>query len=192
MTEITRVPLLPIARGSMSKLWLGVAVAVLGGAGLAYAGKPPLVDVQTITPGTGPSPVGDDFVMVNYQGRLANGVVFDQAQHAIFPLQRVVPGFTKALEQMQAGGKYVVKIPAKLGYGDKATGPIPANSDLTFTVELVDFKTAAEIEQQQRMMEQMRAMQAQQGGAAAPTGAPAGAPTGAMPADPSAGAVAPR
>ena len=189
MTEITRVPLLPIARGSMSRLWLGVFVAVLGGAGLAYAGKPPLVDVQTIAPGAGPSPVGDDFVMVNYQGRLANGVVFDQAQHAIFPLQRVVPGFTKALEQMQAGGKYVVKIPAKLGYGDKAVGQIPANSDLTFTVELVDFKTAAEIEQQQRLFEQMRAMQAQQGGAGAPAGAADGVPAGAMPGDP---AAAPR
>ncbi len=167
MTEITRVPLLPIAKGSMTRLWLGVAVAVLGGAALASAGKPPLVDVQTISPGAGPSPAGDDFVMINYTGKLANGVVFDSANRAILPLQRVVPGFTKALEQMQAGGKYVVKIPARLAYGDKAVGQIPANSDLTFTIELIDFKTAAEIEAQQRMMEQLRAMQA-----ARPAGAP--------------------
>ena len=168
MTEITRVPLLPIARGSMSRLWLGVAAAVLGGAALAYAGQPPLVDVQTVTPGAGPSPTADDFVMINYTGRLANGVVFDSANRAVLPVQRVVPGFTKALEQMQVGGKYVVKIPAKLAYGDKAVGPIPANSDLTFTIDLIDFKTAAEIEQQQRMFEQLRAMQA-----AHPAGAPA-------------------
>ena len=33
MTEITRVPLQPIKKGSLTKLWLGVAVAVLLGAG---------------------------------------------------------------------------------------------------------------------------------------------------------------
>jgi len=159
MTEITRVPLLPIAKGSLTRLWLGVLIAGLGGVALAAVAKPPLVDVQTIAPGAGPSPIGDDFVMINYTGRLANGVVFDSANRAILPLQRVVPGFTKALEQMQAGGKYVVKIPAKLAYGDKAVGQIPANSDLTFTIELLDFKTAAEIEQQQRLFEQLRAMQ---------------------------------
>ena len=171
MTEITRVPLLPIAKGSMGRLWLGVAAAVLGGAAIAAAGNPPLVDVQTISPGTGPSPVGDDFVMINYTGRLANGVVFDSANRAVLPVQRVVPGFTKALEQMQAGGKYLVKIPARLAYGDKAVGPIPANSDLTFTLELLDFKTAAEIEQQQRMFEQLRAMQAAHPGGANAGGA---------------------
>ena len=178
MTEITRVPLLPIAKGSLTRLWVGLAAAVLGGAGLACAGQPPLVDVETIAPGAGPSPVGDDFVMINYTGKLANGVVFDSANRAILPLQRVVPGFTKALEQMQAGGKYLVKIPARLAYGDKAVGQIPANSDLIFSVEMIDFKTTAEIEAQQRMFEQMRAMQASHpaGGdaaAAAPTGDPA-------------------
>ena len=176
MTEITRVPLLPIAKGSMTRLWLGLAVAVLGGAAIASVGKPPLVDVQTIAPGAGPSPAGDDYVMINYTGRLANGVVFDSANRAVLPLQRVVPGFTKALEQMQAGGKYLVKIPAKLAYGDKAVGQIPANSDLTFSVDLVYFKTAAEIEAQQRMFEQLRAMQA-----AHPAGA-AGAPGAGDPA----------
>lgn len=186
MTEITRVPLLPIAKGSLTRLWLGVLIAGLGGVALAAVAKPPLVDVQTIAPGAGPSPIGDDFVMINYTGRLANGVVFDSANRAILPLQRVVPGFTKALEQMQAGGKYVVKIPAKLAYGDKAVGQIPANSDLTFTIELLDFKTAAEIEQQQRLFEQMRAMQG-----SGQAGKAAGAPN---PADPAAAAdpAAPR
>ena len=185
MTEITRVPLLPIAKGSMTRLWLGVLIAGLGGVALAAVAKPPLVAVQTIAPGAGPSPIGDDFVMINYTGRLANGVVFDSANRAILPLQRVVPGFTKALEQMQAGGKYVVKIPAKLAYGDKAVGQIPANSDLTFTIELLDFKTAAEIEQQQRLFEQLRAMQAgKAGGAADPAAAPGADPAAADPAAP--------
>ena len=43
-------------------------------------------------------------------------------------------------------------IPAKLAYGDKAAGPIPANSNLTFELEVIDFRNRAELEMQQRMM----------------------------------------
>lgn len=74
----------------------------------------------------------------------------------------MIPGFTKALEQMQRGGKYKVFIPAKLAYGDRQAGEIPPNTDLTFEIELIDFKSRAEIEQQQRMMQQLQEMQAQQ------------------------------
>ncbi|PIW56167.1 MAG: peptidylprolyl isomerase, partial [Sphingomonadales bacterium CG12_big_fil_rev_8_21_14_0_65_65_10] len=34
MTEVTRVPLQPIAKGSLLKLWIGIAIAVLAAAGL--------------------------------------------------------------------------------------------------------------------------------------------------------------
>ena len=47
-------------------------------------------------------------------------------------------------------------------------GDIPANTDLTFEIELLDFKSRAEIEQQQRIMQQLQQMQAQQGAGAAP------------------------
>ena len=46
---------------------------------------------------------------------------------------------------MSKGSTWRFCIPAALGYGDKGTGPIPANSDLVFQVELVDFKTEAEV-----------------------------------------------
>ena len=161
MTEITPVPLQPLAKGSLTKLWLGVAAGLMVAGGLAYAAMPAMVQVTAEQKGSGPSPTLDDVVLINYVGTLANGTEFDRAKNAVFPLAGVVPGFTKALLQMQKGGKYKVKIPASLGYGDKATGPIPANSDLLFSIELVDFKSRAEIEQQQRQMQQM---QAQQGG----------------------------
>jgi FKBP-type peptidyl-prolyl cis-trans isomerase FkpA len=181
MTEITRVPLQPIAKGSLGKLWLGVAAAVLLAGGVAWASMPPRVDVDTIVSGTGPSPTVNDVALINYKGTLPDGKVFDQQQRAVFPLAEVVPGFTKALEQMQKGGRYKVWIPSQLAYGDKQAGEIPPNTNLTFEVELLDFKSRAEIEQQMRMMQQMQQMQQQQGGA--PHGAmPEGAmPEGAMP-----------
>jgi FKBP-type peptidyl-prolyl cis-trans isomerase FkpA len=75
-------------------------------------------------------------------------------------MQGVIPGFAKALAQTQAGGKYLVHIPAKLAYGDHAQGPIPANSDLTFEIEVLQFANRAELEAQQRMMEQIMRQQA--------------------------------
>jgi FKBP-type peptidyl-prolyl cis-trans isomerase FkpA len=172
MTEIHRVPLQPIAKGSLAKLWLGIAVIALAAGGIAYAALPPAVDVEVIKPGTGPSPTMQDVVLINYKGMLSDGKVFDQGERAPLQMTGVVPGFTKALEQMQRGGKYKVLIPSELGYGDKANGPIPADSDLTFEIELLDFKSMAEIQQQQQMMQQLQQMQQGQGGAGAPGGAP--------------------
>ena len=179
MTEITRVPLQPIARGSLSKIWLGVAAIVLAAGGIAWAALPAAVDVQTLTAGSGPSPTLEDVALIKYKGTLPNGKVFDQQERAAFPLQGVVPGFTKALLQMQRGGKYKVQIPSALAYGDKQAGDIPPNTDLTFEIELIDFRSRAEIEQQQAMMQQMQQQQGGQGGP--PGGPPPGMPPEGMP-----------
>lgn len=119
------------------------------------------VSVIVIKKGEGPSPTVSDVVQINYKGMLKNGKVFDQAQRAVFPLDGVIPGFTQALAKMQKGGKYAVDIPAKLAYGPQEqrnpkTGSveIPANSDLVFEIELLDFKSRAEVESQMSMMQQ--------------------------------------
>ncbi len=174
MTEITRVPLQPIARGSLAKMWLGVAAAVAVATGVAWAAMPAAVTVETLTAGEGPSPTIEDVALINYKGTLPDGKVFDQQQQAALPLAGVVPGFTKALVQMQRGGKYKVLIPSELGYGSQQAGPIPPNTDLTFEIELLDFKNRAEIEQQQRMMQQMQQMQGGAGGPGGPGGPGAG------------------
>ncbi len=171
MTEITRVPLQPIARGSLTKLWLGVAAAVAVAGGVAWAALPPLVSVETIVAGEGPSPTLDDVAFIEYTGRLENGQVFD-AGKAPLVVREVVPGFTQALLQTRPGGKYKFKIPASLAYGDKPAGPIPANSDLYFDVEVLGVMNRQAFEQQRQMMQMMQ----QQGGGAGPQGAPEGAP----------------
>ena len=64
MTEITRVPLQPIKKGSLTKLWLGVLLAVLVAAGLAWAAMPRGLDVEMVTAGSGDSPQLGDVVFV--------------------------------------------------------------------------------------------------------------------------------
>jgi FKBP-type peptidyl-prolyl cis-trans isomerase FkpA len=178
MSEITRVPLQPIARGSLVMLWLGVLLALLLAAGLAYAQRYQGVVVETLTAGSGPSPTMEDMVLVNYTGRLADGTEFDKGERVPIALDGVVPGFAEGLGKMQRGGKYRLEIPADKGYGaeeksNPATGQvvIPANSDLVFDVELVDFRSRAEIMQQQQMLQQMQQMQMQGGAGGPPPGA---------------------
>ncbi len=171
MTEITRVPLQPIGKGILSKLWIGIAIAVLLAAGAAWATRYQGLEVTTLSEGTGGSPTMEDVVNVNYEGRLANGTVFDSAEGAIFPVSGVVPGFGQALQQMKRGGRYEVFIPSDQAYGAQGAGDrIPPNADLTFTVELIDFRSEAELRAIQQQMQQMGL-----GGMAPPQGAvPAG------------------
>ncbi len=100
-----------------------------------------------LQPGTGAKPGATDIVLVNYIGYLAaSGAAFDQAMTAAMPVDRLIPGFTEGLKLMPKGSIFRFCVPAALGYGAVAQGPIPANSELVFQVELVEFKTAAEVE----------------------------------------------
>ncbi|MEG8038153.1 FKBP-type peptidyl-prolyl cis-trans isomerase [Sphingomonas sp. LR60] len=101
--------------------------------------------------GTGAKPTAGDVVLVNYIGYLGQtGVVFDQGMRSPLPVDGVIPGFSQGLQTMARGGISRFCIPAALGYGAQASGPIPANADLVFQVELLDFKTAAEVESMNR------------------------------------------
>jgi len=94
--------------------------------------------------GTGASPTLDQTVTVNYTGKLAaNGQVFDSTQGkqpATFAMKQVIKGFQEGLSTMKVGGKRTVYIPSALGYKDIPQGPIPANSDLVFDIELIAVK----------------------------------------------------
>ena len=184
MVEPTRVPLQPIKKGSLAKLWLGVAVVLLVAAAAAWWTVPHAkklaggVTIETLTEGKGPSPTTTDIALINYKGMLGSGKVFDQGQGVPMPVTGVVPGFSTALQAMQAGGKYRVRIPAAQAYGaeekrNQQTGEvvIPANSDLVFEVDMLEFRSQAEV---MRMMQQQQMMQQlQQGGAPGAPGAPA-------------------
>lgn len=119
---------------------------------LAVKPKPPVLTCTTTTPeglsytiiktGKGDRPSAESRVTVNYKGLLtADGTEFDAGQDAQFPVGGVIPGFGQGLQLMQAGGSYRLCIPSKLGYGETGTGPIPANADLVFEVDLLSFTT---------------------------------------------------
>ena len=101
---------------------------------------------SALQPGSGAKVGPSDYVLVNYIGYLAaTGAVFDQATNSTMTVDGVVPGFGEGLQLVPKGGIMRICLPAALGYGAQATGPIPANSDLVFQIELVDSRTVAEV-----------------------------------------------
>lgn len=165
MSSATAVPLRPIAKGSLPKLWIGIGLLVLAAAALAFVGlRGSTVSVDVLTPGSGPHPTATDFVIVSYIGK-TNGKVFDENPQAALPVEGTVPGFSQALKQMQKGGHYRIKIPPRLGYGARAVGPIPANSTLEFDIRLLDIKSRDEVMAMQQEMMRQQMLQGGQGGA---------------------------
>ena len=52
----------------------------------------------------------------------------------------MIDGFDEGLSYIGEGGSISLYIPSKLGYGNKETSSIPANSVLFFDVELINIK----------------------------------------------------
>ena len=93
--------------------------------------------------GTGPSPVYGQAVIVHYEGRLIDGTVFDSTlgeEPAEFVVGSLIDGFDEGLSYIGEGGSISLYIPSRLGYGNKETSSIPANSVLFFDVELINIK----------------------------------------------------
>ena len=99
------------------------------------------IGYKVITAGTGEIPKSNDTVTVNYRGTLVNGKEFDSsAKHggpAKFQVNRVVRGWTEALQLMKTGSKWELYLPSSLAYGDGGSGPmIEPGSTLIFEMEL--------------------------------------------------------
>ena len=95
--------------------------------------------------GTGEKPLATDTVQVHYRGKLTDGKEFDSSfkrgEPATFPLNRVVPCWTQALQEMKVGDTADVTCPPATAYGERGIpGVIPANSVLEFQVQLLAVK----------------------------------------------------
>jgi len=101
---------------------------------------------KVIKEGDGAIPKTNDTVSVNYRGTLTNGKEFDSSakhgQPGKFQVNRVVKGWTEALQMMKTGSKWELYIPSALAYGDFGSGPdIQPGSTLIFEVELLSIDT---------------------------------------------------
>ena len=116
---------------------------------LAANAKKPGVTVQPdglqyriIHPGFGKRPKASDMVTVNYKGMLINGKVFDATEPGLpaqFQANKLIPGWTEALQLMREGDEWELVIPASLAYGSRGAGGgvIPPNQTLIFDLQLI-------------------------------------------------------
>lgn len=98
-----------------------------------------------MTDADGEKPVATDTVKVHYKGTFLNGDTFDSSydrgQPAVFPLNRVISGWTEGVQLMSVGSKYKFTIPSDLAYGPNGNPPrIPGNSVLEFEIELLEIQ----------------------------------------------------
>lgn len=92
--------------------------------------------------GIGKMPKAESKVLVNYEGRLVNGKIFDSSYESgrtfAVRVNNVIPGWTEALKMMKEGSKWELYVPAELAYGEHTGhGKVPMNSTLIFDIELV-------------------------------------------------------
>ena len=97
---------------------------------------------EILESGDGATPKETDRVTVHYRGTLEDGTEFDSShkrgQPAVFPVNRVIRGWTEALQLMKEGDKWRLTIPPDLAYGSRGAGAaIPPGATLTFEVELI-------------------------------------------------------
>ena len=97
---------------------------------------------RVLTKGPGSvHPKATDQVKVHYSGWTTDGKLFDSSvlrdEPIVFPLNRVIPGWTEGVQLMVEGEKRRLWIPGKQAYGDSPPPGAPAGT-LVFDVELLE------------------------------------------------------
>jgi len=177
--SVTAVPLRPIAKGSVAKLWIGLLLLALvaaaaawwGTAGQQWTTTPSGLQYRVVKEGQGATATDSDFVYIDYVGRLQDGTVFDTTagkQPALLPVRTggLIPGFSEGLHKVKKGGVYKLRIPGKLAYGERGQPPsIPPNATLDFDIRVAEIVPEATLRamMMQQQLQQMQ-QQGQQGG----------------------------
>jgi FKBP-type peptidyl-prolyl cis-trans isomerase FkpA len=141
---VRRLPILAILLALMLVLALGCAdsssepAAVADGSRAGYT-------IMHLKEGSGAQPQATDTVLVHYHGTFPDGRVFDSSvergQPARFPLDRVIPCWTRGVGEMKVGGKAELVCLPEVAYGERGAPPrIPPNATLHFEVELIEIQ----------------------------------------------------
>jgi FKBP-type peptidyl-prolyl cis-trans isomerase FkpA len=191
--SVTTVPLQPLKKGSVAKLWIALALLVALAAALAWWGTSPFqtvtagkgVTIRTLKAGSGAKITPQDVVALHYKlhARSLEAPVIQDSRETGQPFvtttQGVYPGFAEGLQHMRPGGSYILTLPP----GTHEQGPIPpqapftAQDSLVFEIDILQVEAGAgpRFLEMQRMqqLQQLQQMQQMQGGA--PEAPPAGA-----------------
>ena len=109
--------------------------------------------VQSAPPGS-PHPSSSQKCTVHYTGSLIDGYTFDSSRRCGGPKDwvcppkefwpsRLIKGWSEALQLMSPGDRWMLYIPAELGYGEQGFGDpqdIPPGATLIFDVELISME----------------------------------------------------
>jgi FKBP-type peptidyl-prolyl cis-trans isomerase FklB len=100
---------------------------------------------EILVEGNGPKPDATSTVKTHYKGTLLDGRVFDSSydrgEPTSFPVNRVIAGWTEALQLMPVGSKWKLYIPYNLAYGERGAGQLIGPFEtLIFEIELLDIE----------------------------------------------------
>ncbi|OHA86599.1 MAG: hypothetical protein A3A96_01870 [Candidatus Zambryskibacteria bacterium RIFCSPLOWO2_01_FULL_39_39] len=102
------------------------------------------VIINDIVVGQGALVRQGQLISVHYILSLSDGTVIQNSKDFGVPFQftlgagEVIPGWEQGFTSMKVGGVRTIVIPPELAYGSQQAGPIPPNSTLVFTIELLD------------------------------------------------------
>lgn len=106
------------------------------------------LQIIDLVEGEGKAAVKGALIKTHYTGWLNNGTKFDSSHdrgqlfECVIGTGRVIKGWDQGILGMKVGGKRKLIVPAHLAYGERQIGQmIPANSDLTFEIELFEVLT---------------------------------------------------
>lgn len=183
--SVTAVPIRPLAKGSVLKLWLALVVLCVAGAALAWVGTSRLqirtidngIRIQTLHEGTGPLITRADLVLMQYRLTKLDGTFIEDSRQSgqpfVVSVERSFPGFGIAMQQMQEGGRYRIWLPPGQHAPQFPPGtPFGPQDTLVFDIQVQ--QVAAGMAAAQQMM-------GPQGGGGLPPGAEGGLPPGLVP-----------
>ncbi|MGV8977152.1 MAG: FKBP-type peptidyl-prolyl cis-trans isomerase [Cellulomonas sp.] len=109
----------------------------------ATGAAPTALVTQPLIKGTGAAVTDGQTITVNYTGWLWDGTKFDSSWGGskfttALTKGSIIPGWVQGLVGQTVGSQVLLVIPPDLAYGADAKGKIPANSTLTFVVDILD------------------------------------------------------
>lgn len=189
--SVTAVPIRPLKKGSVAKLWIGLLLLLLAAGAVAWVGTGAFqtvktgsgVEIRTIRPGSGAQITAADVVALHYKLHVKSAdapVIQDSRQGGqpfVTTTQGVYPGFAEGLQKMRAGGSYILTLPG----GTHEQGPLPPGTPFTpqdslvFEIDVLQVEAGAgprfleaQRAQQLQQMQQLEQMQRMQGEGGSP------------------------